>query len=404
MLIKRRDFIKFGSLATGSLLVPKLLQATDKSGYLNITNHNKVLVVLQLSGGNDGLNTVIPIHNDIYYKSRPSLAIKKTSSLALNEEVGLNPHLPFFKELYDEGNLAILNNVGYESPNRSHFRSMDIWQSASKSDVIWQTGWIGRFLDKEMLSRNENALALEVDDTLSLALKGKIEKAIASRDLKRLYHTSQQQYFKSIANSYRRQHHQHHEMPIDYLYQTMASTVQQVDYLFENSSRPNNTVSYPRTSLGNGLKNIASLISSDVNTKIYYLSIGSFDTHNNQNNRQENLFRQINEALSSFVKDLKSHNRFQDVLIFTFSEFGRRVSQNASNGTDHGTANNMFFISGDLKQKGLINEMPNLNSLVDGDLIHTLDFKRVYATILDKWLNTNHSTVLGESYQLLNFI
>jgi uncharacterized protein (DUF1501 family) len=404
MLIKRRDFIKFGSLATGSLLVPKFLQAMDKSGYVNTTNHNKVLVVLQLSGGNDGLNTVIPIRNDIYYKSRPSIAIKKASSLTLNEEVGLNAHLPFLKELYDEGNLAILNNVGYENPNRSHFRSMDIWQSASKSDVIWQTGWIGRFLDKKMSAHNENMLALEVDDTLSLALKGKTEKAIASRDLKKLYHNSQQQYFKSIANSYEKRHHLHHQTPIDYLYQTMASTIQQVDYIFENSSQSKNTANYPNTSLGKGLKNISSLISSDINTKIYYLSIGSFDTHNNQNNRQENLFKQINEALTSFVKDLKSHDRFQDVLIFTFSEFGRRVSQNASNGTDHGTANNMFFISGDLKQKGLINEMPNLNSLVDGDLIHTIDFKSVYATILDKWLNTNHKTVLGESYNLLNFV
>jgi len=378
--------------------MPKILQASEILGGLTKSNH-KVLVVLQWSGGNDGLNTIIPTQNDIYYKTRPTIALKPQDTLRLQDDVGLNPHLPFLKTLYDEGNLAILNNVGYENPNRSHFRSMDIWQSASKSNQIWQTGWIGRFLDKNTSIAQQN-LALEVDDTLSLALKGQTEKALASLDLKQLYKNTQQSYLKAINQI----HHQHHEKPVDYLYQTMASTLQQVDYLYKNSHIIQQHTSYPSTTLGKSLKAISSLILSDVETKIYYVSVGSFDTHNNQNKRQELLFKQINDALQSFVSDLKANDRFQDVMIFTFSEFGRRVAQNASNGTDHGTANNMFFISSGLHQQGLLNDMPDLSKLIEGDLIYQVDFKSVYATLLDRWLGTDHRPILKATYPLLSFI
>jgi len=403
MLIKRRTFIKMGSIASGSLFMPKILHASERFGDL-AKSHHKVLVVLQWSGGNDGLNTIIPIQNDIYYKTRPTIAIKSQDALRLQDDVALNPHLPFLKALYDEGSLAILNNVGYENPNRSHFRSMDIWQSASQSDEVWQTGWIGRFLDKHASINKQRALALEVDDTLSLALKGQHEKALASLDLQRLHRNTQQSYLKAIDQVHHQLHQRHHEKPVDYLYQTMASTLQQVDYLYKNSHPIGQHTSYPSTGLGKSLKAISSLILSEVETKIYYVSIGSFDTHNNQNRRQELLFKQINSALQSFVNDLKANNRFRDVLICTFSEFGRRVAQNASNGTDHGTANNMFFISGGLHQPGLLNEMPDLNKLIEGDLIHQVDFKSVYATLLDRWLDTDYRPILKAKYPLLNFI
>lgn len=399
MIIKRRDFIKMGAIATGSLFLPKLLQADP---FVQGGN-NKVMVVLQLSGGNDGLNTVIPVRNDIYYQMRPSISISREQSLRLNDEVGLNPQLPFLKTLYDEGNLAILNNVGYENPNRSHFRSMDIWQSASQSDQVWNTGWLGRWLDKRM-EEPAYSLAIEIDDTLSLALKGEEEKALATRNFARLYNQSRTPYFKAWVESYQHQHQLDHEKPVDYLYQTLASTTQQVDFLHQSIQKTTRQISYPKNALGNSLKQISALIFADVPTKVYYVSVGSFDTHNNQNQRQENLFRQINVALSAFVQDLKQNNRFQDTMIFTFSEFGRRVGQNASNGTDHGTANNMFFISGGLKKQGLLNDMPDLLSLQEGDLNHTVDFKQVYATLLDRWLDTPHQSILKEDYSILDFI
>jgi uncharacterized protein (DUF1501 family) len=152
------------------------------------------------------------------------------------------------------------------------------------------------------------------------------------------------------------------------------------------------------------MKTIASLIFSDINTKVYYVSLGSFDTHINQSAQQQRLFTEMNDAVQAFTKDLKANNRFNDVMLFTFSEFGRRVAQNASGGTDHGTANNMFLISGGLKHKGMINELPDLSNLDEGDLKYKVDFKNVYASILNKWLKADDVAILGKKYDYLNFI
>ncbi len=399
MLIKRRTFIQTGSLATASLLLPRFLKAFE-GGY-TVPPGNKVVVVLQLSGGNDGLNTVIPIRNDVYYKLRPQLGIAKEKALQLTDEVGLHPALTGFKSLYDEGNLGIMNNVGYPNPDRSHFRSMDIWHSASKSDEYWHQGWIGRYLDAQCNGCDKPTQAIEIDDVLSLALKGKGNNGIAVKDPRRLYGTSNEKFFKEVM----KQHQQaQEEQPVDYLYKTMAQTLSSADYIFKQSKLHPTSAPYPKTDLGNSLKTIASLIFSEINTKVYYVSLGSFDTHVGQDDRQSRLFKDMNDAVLAFTNDLKANNRFNDVLLFSFSEFGRRVAQNASNGTDHGTANNMFFISGGLQQKGLINAMPDLSNLQDGDLQHSVDFKNVYATVLNKWLDADDVTILGRKYDKLSFI
>jgi uncharacterized protein (DUF1501 family) len=401
MLIKRRQFIQTGSLATATLLMPKFLKAFEKNGIAIVPPGNKVIVVLQMSGGNDGLNTVIPVGNDIYHRSRPGLGIAKDKALMLTDEAALHPSLTAFKNLYDDGSLGILNNVGYPVPDRSHFRSMDIWQTGSASNEIITTGWLGRYLDEQCVQCNRPTQALEIDDILSLALKGANEKGIAFKDPGRLYNTSHENYFKQLAA----QHHAAaHEKPVDYLYKTMAETLSSADYIFEQSNLHPTRAIYPQTELGNNLKTIASLILSDVNTKVYYVSIGSFDTHVFQQNTQQRLFIQMNDAISTFITDLKNNNRFNDVLLFTFSEFGRRVSQNASGGTDHGTANSMFLISGSLRQKGLINELPDLADLDDGDLKYKVDFKQVYATILNKWLQADDKAILEKHYDQLSFV
>ena len=397
MLFKRKEFLQIGSLATASLMLPKFLKALD--GRAIVPPGNKVLVVLQFSGGNDGLNTVIPIRNDIYYKSRPRLGIEKDKALLLTDEAGINPALPEFKELFDDGSLGIINSVGYPNPDRSHFRSMDIWQSASDSDKYMYTGWLGRYLDAQCNGCTKPTQALEVDDILSLALKGENNKGLAVKDPKRLYNTSHEKYFKEINAA-----HENGEETVDYLYKTLSETLSSADYIFQQSRLHPSSQIYPSTETGKNLKTISSLIMSDINTKVYYLSLGSFDTHVNQENQQKRLFTELNDAISAFVKDLKDSNRFQDVMIMTFSEFGRRVAQNASGGTDHGTANNMFFIGGALKQKGLINAMPDLNDLNEGDLVHKVDFKNVYATVLRKWLDADDKGILGKQYEYLNFI
>jgi uncharacterized protein (DUF1501 family) len=399
MLIKRREFLQAGSLATASLFLPKFLKAFEMPNL--VPPGNKVLVVLQLSGGNDGLNTVIPVTNDIYYASRPRLAIKKENALLMTNEAGLNPALPVLNELYHQGELAVLNGVGYPNPDRSHFRSMDIWQSASGSNEYINTGWLGRYLDAQCSGCNKPTQALEVDDVLSLALKGKEVKGLALRDPRRLYNTSQEKYYKDLVAGHK---FQEHEAPVDYLYKTMSATINSADYIFRQSRLHPTKSNYPATELGQRMKTIASLILSDINTKVYYLSLGSFDTHAGQDGQQRRLFTEMNDAIASFVRDLKSNNRFQDVMLMTFSEFGRRVAQNASGGTDHGTANNMFFISGGLKQKGILNALPDLNDLEEGDLKHKVDFRNVYATVLKRWLDTEDSRILGQQFQHLDFI
>jgi uncharacterized protein (DUF1501 family) len=399
MLIKRKQFIQIGSLATASFMVPKFLKAFERPAM--VPPGNKVLVVLQLSGGNDGLNTVIPVRNDFYYRGRPKLGIEKDKALLLTDEAGLHPALTGFKELYDDGSLGILNSVGYPNPDRSHFRSMDIWQTASNSKDYITTGWLGRYLDAQCKGCDKPTQALEIDDVLSLALKGDQIKGIAFKDPQRLYNTSHGNYFKDVLADHK---NNAAEQPVDYLYKTMAETLSSADYIFQQSKLHASSILYPKTEIGKSFQNIASLIFSDINTKVYYVSLGSFDTHVNQENQQQRLFAEMNEAIKSFVSDLKSNNRFNDVLLMTFSEFGRRVSQNASGGTDHGTANNMFLISGGLKQKGLINSMPDLEDLNEGDLKYKIDFKEVYATVLNKWLDADDKNILEKKFSHLDFI
>ncbi len=397
MLIKRRDFLKTGSLATASLFMPRFLKAVE--GRNICAPKGKVLVMLQLNGGNDGLNTIIPVRNDIYYKERRRIAVPRETSLALGTEAGLHPVLTALKTAYDNGEMAVLNSVGYPNPDRSHFRSMDIWQSGSAATEYWQTGWIGRYLDAQCAGRP--SAALEIDDTLSLALKGAQSKGLALQDPKRLYESAHSQYFVDYAAAHA---DPHEEVPVAYLYKTMAETLSSADYLYQQSRRKPASATYPATGLGKQLKTIASLILADTDTSVYYVSLGSFDTHINQEAQQKRLFQEMNDALAAFITELKANGKWNDVLLATFSEFGRRVSQNASGGTDHGTANNMILLGGALRQKGLLNPLPDLTDLDDGDLKYQVDFRQVYATLLDGWLAADSEKILGRKFEALSCI
>ncbi|MBC7774655.1 MAG: DUF1501 domain-containing protein [Phycisphaerae bacterium] len=402
MLITRRDFLKVGSLATTSLLLPKFLKAVEAPGALAMKGRS--LVVIQFSGGNDGLNTIIPTRNDVYYRERPGLGIKRETALALTDEAGLHPTLTGLKNLWDAGHMAVLNSVGYPNPDRSHFRSMDIWQSASPADEYWQTGWLGRYLDAQCAGRP--AAALEFDDTLSLVMKGENSKGLALQDAKRLYESTRSPFFAEYSAAKGKVLDD--DAPVDYLYKTMAETLSSANYLFEQSRKANagraGAGLYPVTGLGKDLKTIASLILADTDTAVYYVSLGSFDTHINQEAQQKRLFQELNDALAAFSSDLKANGKWNEVLVATFSEFGRRVSQNASGGTDHGTANNMMFLGGGLRQKGLLNPMPNLLDLDQGDLKYQVDFRQVYATLLENWLGADAGKVLGGEFAAMGFV
>lgn len=403
LIINRRTFLQTGSLASASMMLPKFLKAFGRK---KLPGDNKTLVVVQLSGGNDGLNTVIPYRNDIYYRVRPLLGIKRQSALPLNDELGIHPALKGLKELYDDGLLGVLNSVGYPNPNRSHFRSMDIWQTGSGSDQLLTTGWLGRYLDADCDGRGHTTQAIEVDDTLELTLRGAKSRGLAVPDPMRMYASAHDTYFKALADHHPVYDDTHN---VDYLYKTLTETMSSADYIYKKSRIYQSKAMYPNSLFGKGLKTIAELIISGCNTKVYYISLGSFDTHVNQGPRQDQLFKQLGDGLKTFADDLKNNNRLQDVIVMTFSEFGRRVAQNASQGTDHGTANCMFLISGGMNKQGVLNAAPDLSHLTSGnpelgDLIYKVDFRDVYATLLHKWLNTDDKTILGENHLYLDFI
>lgn len=393
----RRDFLKQSALATaGTLLIPSFLKSFDGRP---IPLDHKKLVVIQLSGGNDGLNTIIPYRNDLYYQLRPKLAIKETEVLKASDELAFHPALAKLNGLYDKGYLGIINNVGYPNPDRSHFRSMDIWQTAADSDEYLQTGWLGRYLDAQCTNCSTGYHAIEIDDVLGLALKGEQQKGMALRNPKKLHDALKGNLFRELS-----QQKTDDEPAVSYLYKTLAETVSSADYIYSKADIRKSTTTYPETDFANRLKTIAQLINSGIDTRVYYASLTGFDTHVNQATSHERLLRTYSEAMDAFVIDLEQANSFDSALIMTFSEFGRRVSQNASGGTDHGTANNLFLIGKSLKQKGFINETPDLRKLDQGDLIHTVDFRSVYATLLDRWLGANANAVLGDQFVRLGFI
>jgi len=394
----RRKFIKQSSLASSLFFVPSFVKAFE-----NIASSSlgyKRLVIIQLSGGNDGLNTVIPFRNDIYYKERPTLAIPKKDIIQLNDEVGLNSGLTPLKRLYDKGYLSIINNVGYPNPVRSHFRSMDIWQTATDSDKYLQTGWLGRYLD----NYGEHPYsAIQIDDSLSLAMKGEKLNGIATQNPQTFYNLSKDPYFKNINNNSNDTHLSEHNL--GYLYKTMIASQSSAKYIYETSNTYTSKKEYPSDKFASQLKTTAQFINSGLETKVFYASLGGFDTHTNQQNAQKRLLKIYADAIEAFVEDLKEQNTFKDTLILTFSEFGRRVNQNASIGTDHGTANNVFIIGDQLKKQGIYNNTANLSDLDDnGDLKFEIDFRTIYATVLNKWLEVNDQKILNKSFNQLKFI
>jgi len=400
--MNRRKFMQLSALGSASLLVPGFVKSFAAGNAADVNVNGRKLIVLQLSGGNDGLNTVIPVRNDIYYRSRPVIGIRREDTLGLSDELGLNPVLTHLKTLYDSGSLSLLNGVGYEHPNRSHFRSMDIWQSGSSADEIRSSGWIGRYLDhacKDCLTHN--TMAVEVDDSLSLSMKGLDVKALAIRDPKQFYNAAHTDYFSALSDSHAAGHQD--ALP-DYLYKTLRETMSSASYIYAHVNAKKTTQAYPDTAIGKRLKMIASLILSGADTKVYYASHGSFDTHVGQRGRQDKLLGELDAALAAFTAEMQAADLFKDVLIMTFSEFGRRVGENASGGTDHGTAAPMFMISGALKQPGIYNPLPDLANLDEGDLRYALDFRSVYATVLRRWLDTPHEVILGPGIQPLTFI
>ncbi len=394
----RRKFLKQSSLASSVFFVPSFIKAFEEvaNGALGY----KKLVIIQLSGGNDGLNTIIPFNNDIYYSNRPNISIPKTNVIKATDELGFNENLAPLKKLYDKGYLSIINNVGYPNPNRSHFRSTDIWHTASDSDKYYDTGWLGRFIDKHGKMPYSG---IELDDSLSLIMKGHSINGIATKNPNLLFRNMQTPFFNKVLKHQKEDHLSEHNL--GYLYKTMIEAKSSAKYIYQTSKTYSSKFEYPKNPFGQQLKTTAKFINSNLESKVYYISMGGFDTHAYQENRQNKLLGTYSKSMDVFIKDLEQNDTFKDTLILTFSEFGRRVKQNAANGTDHGAANNVFVIGKNLNKPGFYNNAPNLMDLDEnGDLIYTIDFRSIYSTILDKWLEVDDKTILNKSFDKLDFI
>ncbi|MFQ3296113.1 MAG: hypothetical protein ACI9K4_001822 [Polaribacter sp.] len=396
--MKRRNFLRQSTLASSLFFVPNFVKAFEQVAKASLGY--KKLVIVQLSGGNDGLNTIVPFTNDIYYENRQGISIPKNDLIKATDDLGFNKSLAPLKNLYDQGYLSIINNVGYPNPNRSHFRSTDIWQTASSANEYLDTGWVGRYIDRYGKMPYSG---IEIDDSLSLIMKGETMNGIATKNPRILFNNTQTPYFKKVLSHQSDQHLSEHNL--GYLYKTMIEAKSSAKYIYETSKTYKSKQEYPNNPFGKQLKTTAEFINSNIKSKVYYVSMGGFDTHANQVDRQKRLLSTYSESMEVFVNELKQNDTFKDTLILTFSEFGRRVQQNAVGGTDHGAANNVFIISENLKSKGFYNELPNLANLdANGDIIHTVDFRSVYATILDKWLQVDDAVILNKSFSKLDFI
>ncbi|MEM8873937.1 MAG: DUF1501 domain-containing protein [Planctomycetota bacterium] len=406
----RREFMKvglggLGMLSLGGatpLFVPKFAHADQAAGTA-IANDN-VLVVVQLSGGNDGLNTVIPVGNDDYKKSRPKIALSDGLH-KVSDEFALNPGMGAFKAMYDEGMLAIVNGCGYPQQNRSHFESMAIWQSADPS-LNDTKGWLGHYLDHLSRGTQSEALsAVNIGDELPQALvtEGAPIPSINNLNDFSIVLDNRTGFDKDLERQLIEEFAQsEYDNPRAAFFAKQANNaIVSADEIRRVASAYEADADYPGN-LGNRLKLIARLIAGNFGTRVFYCQIGGFDTHANQIQQHENLLRNVTESIRAFYKDLGAKQLDSKVTTMVFSEFGRRVRQNDSQGTDHGAAGPMFVVGPKIKA-GLHGGSLSLakDDLDNGDVKFTTDFRRVYASMLRDWLNVDPAEVLQGDHEAL---
>jgi uncharacterized protein (DUF1501 family) len=416
----RRDFLRKGlTVAAVGVTVPSFLTRTayalNNPADLPLVSSRpgmpdgRILVVLQMAGGNDGLNTLVPFADDNYYRARPTVAVPKNQVLRINDEIGMTPALADLKALYDDGHLAIVQGVGYPNPNRSHFRSMEIWETAADSDKTLEYGWIGRYFDNACAGAPQPSLGVAIGNHSPLTFRNSHQIGLT------LQNPNQYQWVDGDPRESPQAAHQVFRNlntvdpnagggSLDFLQRTALNAQVSSDQIRAAAARYHSTVSYPTTGqLGPSLKLIASLIAGGLGSRVFYASITGFDTHSGQQAQQPQLLTHLAEASRAFYQDLKAQGNAEKVLLLTFSEFGRRVAENASGGTDHGTAAPMFLFGAPIRP-GLYGRQPSLTDLDQGDLKFNTDFRSVYATVLEKWLGTDSTKVLGTKYPLLECI
>lgn len=427
-LVTRRHFLRTSVLGAAlGWTIPVFLDRTfltlnaEAAGSALQTTTGKdhpVLVVVQLAGGNDGLNTIVPFGHDAYYQARPTIGIPKQRVLSIDGLVGFNPVLAPLKALYDTGNLAVIQGVGYPNPNRSHFVATEIWQTASDAKKTLSQGWIGRYFDN-CCKGADPAVGVTIGGQLPEAFNAEIPTGIALNRPNHLgFHrepdANDNEVFQAM-NGLEQAEMTGNSIgnlsgvsssalsPLEYIQRTALDVQVSSDQISEALKRSKPEASYPPSQLGRSLSLIGRLIAGGMPTRVYYASQGGFDTHQGQMGTHHRLLGELANALAVFCSDLKTKGIFDRVLVMTFSEFGRRVAENASKGTDHGTAAPMFVAGGAIKP-GLYGKQPGLGLLDGGDLIYDTDFRSVYATILANWMKAPAARVLGRDFPKLAFV
>jgi len=381
--------------STGSLFAQALAQA-PLPGLPG--GADRVLVIVNFQGGNDGLNTIVPFANPAYYRYRPTLGVAAGDVVRLNDQIGLNPALTPLKALYDSGKVAIVQGVGYPDPVLSHFRGTEIWQTAAP-DKYLSTGWLGRYLDDANLPAENLFNAVALSDVLPEVLVSEKVDVPAIQQLQGYGLTSD----RNVAN--RAAFHefvQDNRVPFNSPY--LAHVAEIEDHAQRGAQELPTLVAgyqaqatYPATPLGRSLALAAQIIGTKLGTRVLYVQHGSFDTHTTQQATQDRLLSEFADAMAAFTTDLAAYGNDKRVVTATFSEFGRRVGENASRGTDHGTASPLFVIGGGVKG-GLYGTQPSLDDLDNGNLKFGTDFRSVYAALLEHWLERPSAPIVGGSF------
>ncbi len=380
-----------------------IAQVTSRPGVPD----DHILVVVQLGGGNDGLNTVIPVGQDAYYKARPNLAIPSKDIITVTNGLGLHPGLAPIKDLYDKGAVALIQGVGYPNPSRSHFKSMEIWHTADPEGRVVRYGWIGRYFDSKCPVCEQPTVGVNVGPAMPLAMQAESGMGVSleNPDAFQWLPTFNGLGPKEEVELFRLLNAPASNEPgtIDFLRHTAMNAYVSSEKVRDAVKFYKGGVDYPNNQFAFSMKLIAQLIAGKLPTKVYYANMSGFDTHASQKGQHERLLHLFAEGVAAFYKDLEAQGNADRVVTLAFSEFGRRVAENASGGTDHGTAAPMFVFGKALKG-GLYGTYPSLTDLDQGDLKHVIDFRSVYATLLDKWLGADPTKILGYDFERLGFI
>jgi len=409
--LDRRQFIRLAGLTALTATVPAFLhktglvlagQARQQPNPLPGLKDNHVLVIVQLAGGNDGLNTLVPYADDVYYKLRPRLGIAPQKVLRLDDRVGLHPEMIELHKLFNDGGLAVVPNVGYPNPSRSHFRATDIWETASPADRMWKTGWVGRYFDAECKGTPGAMLGLRLGEQAALTFAGEQARAATLANPSLLEVPAKGALAKGL----------------DAMTQVEPTGIEALDFIQRTGNETHTlaqrlkavvrdvkpAVEYPPFALCQSLRLVAQMIVAEVPTRVFYVTLGGFDTHSAQLNRHAGLLQELSQALSLFRRDLQAQGHLDRVLLMTFSEFGRRAAENKQLGTDHGTGNVMFLLGGKVKP-GVHGAPPDLTKLdAEGDPFFKVDFRSVYAGVLRDWLNADAERILAGKFEPLALV